>query len=324
MNYQEACAILEVPLTAGADEIKKAYRHKAREFHPDHNPSDSAAETFLKIQAAYDLLVSTEDAVPTIPSTSGEEADSSSWMLGRKEKLVRTEGLSVTGILHVSGMEVLNGTVEEITFQDVQPCERCGATGAEPQSAWIPCPPCETMPRRDCPWCAGEQQIPELVCGACKGASAFPQPQTVRVRVPRSVSDGQELRLPGRGCWGPQGRGDLLLTVKTDLPLGFQRSGDDLEIELGIDYITACLGGIAEVEGLDGQTFRIAIKPGSSSGKRYRLRGQGLYRHDQGDERGDLFAVVRVTVPSAEETGPEEIRLLNLLAEARQLIQIPE
>lgn len=298
MRYADACRILDVPAGAGADELKKAYRKQARLNHPDANPGDpDAALRFAQATEAFELLKDTAKLTQPAAATSPAAMNRPPWPSGREPLSAAQHGIDVTGNLHVTLAEAFSGTVTDITFDDADGCEHCGATGAEPGTAWMPCPPCRTMPRADCQWCAGEGSVPEDVCRACRGAGAFPRQRTVRVTVPRSADDGQSLLVRGKGCWGVQTRGNLRLTLKIDEPGHMRRLGDDVEIDLDVDVVQAVLGGTADVPGLDAQTYKIAISPGSCSGKRYRLRGHGMYLDRDGDQRGDLFAVVSVLVP---------------------------
>lgn len=297
MRYAEACRELNVLPNSSPAEIKSAYRKLVREHHPDLNGGDpGAASRFQRIQQAYDLLMS-EKPQPIPRAARGPVV--TNWP-GRREALrTPVRGQDVTGRLRVSLAEVFTGTTADITFDDLEPCERCGATGAEPGSAWIPCPPCQGMPISSCEWCAGEGQVPSEPCAECQGAGVFDTTRTVRVAVPRSSSDGQTLRVKGRGGWGLRGKGEIRLDLQVDPHGSLRRDKADLETDLPIGVLQAVLGGEAEVQGLDESPYRIAITPGSSSGKRMRLAGRGLYKNKQGDERGDLYAVLSVQVPQS-------------------------
>lgn len=139
--------------------------------------------------------------------------------------------------------------------------------------------------------------MPAEACRECEGAGVEAASRTVRVAVPRSSRDGQTLRVKDKGGWGIKGRGEIRLDLNVDPHASLRRNGDDLELDLPISVLQAVLGGEAEVQGLDESPFRIAINPGSSSGKRMRLGGRGLYRSKTGEERGDLYAVLSVQVP---------------------------
>jgi len=293
MRYTEACQLLGVQPGSDTDTVKRAYRRLSKQYHPDHNADPSAVELFASVQEAYEILRET-------PPLSGaaSPAASSAWPGDRAPMAAQRVGMDVIGNLRVTLDDIFRGSVTDITFDDVEGCERCGATGAEPSTGWMPCPPCQTMPRRDCEWCAGEGQVPQEPCRACRGAGVRPMTRTVRVAVPRSARDGQVLRVAGKGQWGTHHIGDLRLTVKVDMPDGIRRISDhDLEVDLPLDVVKAVLGGAVMVPTLE-EDVKIAVGAGSSSGRRYRLKGFGLYVGREGEQRGDMFAVVRVTVPT--------------------------
>ena len=156
--------------------------------------------------------------------------------------------------------------------------------------------------------------VPAEPCKICNGAGVSDKPRTVRVVVPRSAKDGQTLRVRNKGRWGAKGRGDIRLELKVEPHPKLKRSGDDLYVDLPVDVLQAVLGGEAVVSGLDEDPYRIAITPGSSSGKRFRLAGKGMYKAPKGEERGDLFAQVSVQVPKT--LNARQQRLWEMLLEA--------
>ena len=316
MHYADACRELGVNTNCSAAEAKSAYRKLVRQYHPDmHDGSDESSKRFQKIQAAYDLISAQKPQLRSVSATP-KTGPATAWPGNRSPLATPVKGQDVTGALRVSLKEVFTGTTAEISFDDVEPCQRCGATGAEPGSIWVPCPPCQGMPSSRCEWCGGEGQVPEDSCTVCGGCGVEQQMRTVRVAVPRSAKEEQSLRVRGKGRWGLKGRGDIKLDLKIDKDPVFSRSGDDLERKLDISLLQAVLGGEAEVYGLDEAPYRIAVTPGSSSGKRFRLAGRGLYRAPTGDERGDLFAVVSVQVPETLTERQRQLYQLLLEAEA--------
>jgi molecular chaperone DnaJ len=172
------------------------------------------------------------------------------------------------------------------------------------------------MPRGDCQWCAGAGQVPEEACRVCRGAGVEQLSRTVRVAVPRSARDGQVLRVTGKGRWGVQGRGDLRLTLKVEPQPHLRRLGDDLEADVTVGVLQAVLGGVAYVPSAEDRQYKIQVNPGSSSGKRYRIKGHGMYKGREGDARGDLFAVINIQVPDEKSLSEKERQLYRLLLEA--------
>jgi len=318
--YSDACRELNVEPYSSDQEIKSAYRKLVRRYHPDVNDGDpKAVEKFQKIQEAYDVVSSADHISraglgPTRRTSAAAPKTSGSWPGDRVPLRSQMIGGDVTGNLKVTLREVFSGTTADITFDDLSGCERCGATGGEPGTIWIPCPPCQGMASSHCEWCAGEGQVPAEACSSCNGAGVDDLQRTVRVVVPRSAKDKQTLRVRAKGRWGVKGRGDIRLDLQVEPHPHLKRSGDDLYVELPVGVLQAVLGGEALVDGLESEPYRIAITPGSSSGKRFRLAGKGMYKGSDGDDRGDLYAQISVQVPN--NLSPRQHRLWEMLLEA--------
>jgi len=297
MQYVEACRELNVSPSASHQEIKNAHRRLVRKYHPDLNLADpKAIDRFHKIQQAYDLLIAQG---PNPSSTSLDTRGNSAvpWPGNRVPLQAPVHGQDITGLLRATLQEVFTGTTAEIVFDDLEACPRCGATGAEPASAWIPCPPCQGMPSGHCEWCAGSGRVPSQACTTCQGAGVSQTTRTVRVVIPRSSPDGQAMRVKNKGGWGIRDRGSIKVDLRIESDPNIIRRGDDLQIKMPVNVLQAILGGEAEVKGLDDDPYRIVVTPGSSSGKRFRLKERGMYRSSKGQQRGDLFAIVEIQVP---------------------------
>lgn len=333
VRYREACEILEVTPGASVDEVKRAYRKLAQQTHPDRAGfSESKVVSFHQVQDAYKVLLTAakrrakQSAVsPPPPSTPLAPNPPPGSPLApppppaaappqRKQRLAPARGPDVRGDLRVSLQEIFLGTATDISFPDVAGCERCGATGGEPGFVLIACPYCRDEREADCGWCRNERHMPDQPCQACEGAGVLETTRTVRIGVPRSSENGRELLLPGRGKWGMETRGDLRLRLVVEESENMRRAGDELEVEVTVGVLQAVLGGHAIVPTLEGVRHKISISSGSSSGKRFRLRGQGFYRGEEGSERGDLYAILAIAVP--ESLTPRQLSLYQqLLAE---------
>lgn len=309
MRYQEACKILGVEMGSLPEEVKTAHRRRARETHPDRHPDDpQAVVRFREVQEAYEVAINAAAS-----RHANAPARQAAWPGSRQPRAVEPgRGKDVVGDLTLTLSEAFSGTVTDVTFMDRFGCERCGATGGEPDASLISCPACLTG-QAGCGWCHGSGQLLDPYCAACLGAGVVEDDRTVRVIVPRSPQGGQELTLPGKGKWGMQGHGDLRLRLVVDEPQGMRRIGDDIEVDVTIGVLQAVLGGFAYVPTLEQMRHKIAVSAGSSSGKRFRLKGHGMYRSSQGDDRGDLYAVIHIRVP--EQLTDRERHLYQLLLE---------
>lgn len=327
MTYRQACDLLGVRPGTSADETKKAYRRLAREHHPDRNPDDpSAVDRFRRVQEAFDLLRATafelRPASPEVsppPSTAVGDSPTevADWPGGRVPWAVPRNGPDVLGHLRLSLAEVFEGCTADISFPDEIGCDRCGATGGEPGSFLMRCPGCSGL-GGDCVWCSGAGETPDQPCGVCRGKGLIAAERSVRVQVPRSAHDGEELVLANKAKWGLEERGHLRLRLRVDEPQHIRRVDDDLEVDTNIGVLEAVFGGHAHVDTIDGLRHTINVRPGTSSGRRLRIRGGGMFRDESGTERGDLYAVIQIDVPAESDLSERQRYLyLQLLDEER-------
>ena len=131
-----------------------------------------------------------------------------------------------------------------------------------------------------------------------RAGSATDKDETINVKIPPGVGDGQKIRVRGRGQTGPGGRGDLYILVHVTKHPYFTRDGRDIYIELPISIAEAALGAKVTVPTIDGMTT-VTIPPGTGSARRLRLKGKGV--GSAGDDRGDQYVVIRIVAPPDEE-----------------------
>jgi DnaJ-class molecular chaperone len=163
-----------------------------------------------------------------------------------------------------------------------------------------------------CPECGGSGRKDDRPCPACHGSGMRPGRKTLEVKIPAGVRDGTVLRLAGQGEPGAGGgpAGDLLVHVRLALHPRFTITGaDDILIELPVAPWEAVLGSRVPIDTLEGRV-QLTVPPGSQTGQKLRLRGQGLRRRDGGT--GDLFARLKVVVPT--KPSREEKELFEKLA----------
>jgi molecular chaperone DnaJ len=348
MAVRDLYEILGVTRESSVDEIRKAYRRLAREYHPDVNPDPAAEERFKEVSAAYEILSDPQKRQQYDLYGQGRgpmdfpfgdvadlfEAFFGQGSFGRRRTATRRtrtqHGEDVFAQERLSFREAVFGVRREVPIARLETCDRCSGTGAEPGTSPERCHTCggtgqvqdvrrsifgTVMTAHPCSTCEGTGEEITTRCERCGGRGRVATEARVDVDVPAGVSDGLDLRIPGVGHAGRAGgpAGDLYVTISVEEDTVFERRGTDVFADLAIPMTQAALGAELEVETLDGSE-RVEIEPGTASGTTLRLRGKGVPNLGRRG-RGDLFLTIRVDTPTP--SSKEERRLLEQLAEAR-------
>jgi molecular chaperone DnaJ len=345
--------LLGVERDASPDDIKRAYRRRARELHPDANPDDPATEArFKEVALAYETLSDPQrrqqyDMFGEAGPQQGNPFGGGSGGLGDIFDMFFNGGSPFGGapsgpsgpprgsdleaVVDLDLTDVVFGAEAPVSVRTAVPCDDCEATGAAPGSAPTTCPDCggagqvrrvrqsilgQMVTAGPCNRCGGFGTVVEQPCPTCRGEGRTLDERTYTVDVPAGVDTGATLRLGGRGAVGMRGgaAGDLYVHVRVAPDERFARHGDDLVHELHVPVTQAALGAQIPFETLDEDDEVIDIEPGTQTGKVVRLRGRGV-PHLQGRGRGDLL--VQVVVDTPTELNSEETELLARLAEIR-------
>jgi len=214
-----------------------------------------------------------------------------------------------------------------ITVPITEECATCAGTGNAPGSRPRTCPECRGTGtvsfgyggfavQRPCPGCYGRGQIPTEPCPVCRGAGEVHEQRQILLTVPPGVDTGSRLRLSGRGERGPGGGppGDLIVTFRVAPHPFFRREGLDVHCTVPINIAQAALGSRIRVNTVDGKKVTLRIPPGTHSGTRFRIPGQGIEKNGR---RGDQYVHVKIVAP--EQLTPEAERLLREFARAADL-----
>jgi molecular chaperone DnaJ len=236
---------LGVKKGASQDEIKKAYRKLARQYHPDANPNDASAETrFKEVQHAYDVLADEEKrkAYDRFGSTNGRGApgpgganvDFGDFDLGDlgdifgglfgggrgaprgRARTQAVRGADVETEVRLSFEDSLRGAEAKVPVELTVACSECGGTGAQPGTAPIICPECNGRGvkaesqglfalSQPCPRCRGNGTVIEQPCAKCHGSGRERRLRTYTVKIKPGVKDGTKIRLKGKGEAGAHG-----------------------------------------------------------------------------------------------------------------------
>jgi molecular chaperone DnaJ len=211
-----------------------------------------------------------------------------------------------------------------VTVPLEEECPRCHGGGAEPGSPVQTCPQCGGVGtvvlsrggfavQRPCPRCYGRGLLVDQPCRRCGGDGSVTERRRVKIRVPAGIEDGGRIRLRGKGEAGVAGGppGDLLLTVRIKPHRFFRREGLDVHVTVPVTVAQAILGAKIRVRTVHGTKVQLSVPPGTQSGTRFRLRGQGIRA---GEQVGDQYVEVTVKVP--EELSEEERELVERLAQS--------
>ncbi len=284
--------VLGVEKSVSAADLKKAYRKLARQFHPDSNPGDAKAEArFKEISEAYSVLSDEEqrreyDQIRAMGSGARFTAGGPGGGQGFEDVFGNLFGQGAGGARRGgAGFDDLLGGL----FGGAANGGGFGQTTGGFRGFGGP------TPGRDINATTTIDFVTATHGDTVRLQGADGKPITVR--IPAGVSDGQRIKLRGRGQPSPDGgeAGDLVLTVKVEKHPIFERDGLNLKVNVPVTFAEAALGATIEVPTLDGEPVRLKVAPGTSSGRVLRVKGRGV---STPKGTGDLLARIEVAVPS--------------------------
>ncbi len=350
MVHPDYYKILGVPKKASDEDVKKAYRKLARKYHPDLNPGDRAAEAkFKEINEAhevlgdpqkrrnYDLYGDPAGPPQTIPSPGFESGsfdfggfgDFFGGLGGRPTRSGPIRGEDLEHEVWIAFRDAFQGAKLPISVQRTEICLTChgsGSGGGTPRT-------CETCQGRGqvesgggffksrhvCPHCGGSGKVAPP-CAACEGRGRNPKREQLTIAIPAGVEPGTRLRVAGKGEAGRRGGGpgDLYLKINVEVHPSFRRQGPNLYLDLPVTFSEAALGAKIEIPTPEGHAT-IKVPPGTQTGAKLRVKGQGM-PIPRSDQRGDLFAEVKVLTPRiGDERSKELLREMAELNDAQSL-----
>ncbi len=347
MAKQDFYTTLGVARDAGADDLKKAYRKLAMQFHPDRNPGDKKAEAkFKEVNEAYDILKDDQKraAYDRFGHAAFEQGNGQpggfdfsgagglgdifdqmfgDFMVNRRggQTRPRTDA-DIRQAVEIDLTEAFAGTKVTMKIPTRVACEACAGTGSEDKArAADTCPTCHGAGKvraqqgfflieRTCPTCGGQGRVIRNPCRVCRGAGTVQRERSLQVPIPAGVEDGTRIRLAGEGESGGQGtqNGDLYVHVAIRPHEFFQREAANVLMRVPLRMTQAALGGDIEVPVIDGTKAKVKIPPGTQTGDQFRLRGKG-FSVLRSPARGDMFIQVAVETPQ------------NLNAKQRELLE---
>ena len=342
---------LGVSQNASPEEIKKAYRKKARTLHPDINPSAEAAEEFKRVSHAHDVLSDPEKR--RVYDATGNENGSSTGFGGgfpgsgfgfsdifetffsgagqsRGPASRQQKGQDALINVRVDLADAVFGTEKEVTVDTAVACSVCEGEGTQQGTHPETCEVCHgrghvqrqvqsilgnVVTTTECPSCRGFGTVIKHPCQECYGEGRVRERLPLTLKIPAGVATGTRIRLSGKGEAGTGGgpHGDLYVEIRVNADESFTREGDDLHARMSVPMTAAALGASLTLQTFDGEQG-VEIAPGTQSGETVTLKGLGVTRL-RGGGRGDIIVHVEVQTPTGLDD--EQRELLQQLARLR-------
>lgn len=340
--------LLGIARDASIDEVKKAFRKLAFQYHPDHNHHEEAAAQFIEINEAYQVLSEPQKRASydrfghSSAETFGRGFDDANDFTGsfgdifeaffsgttRTRKSTPQKGADLNYQLSLTFEEAILGCEKELEIKRTENCSLCHGTGSEPGNQAIKCTYCNGsgelqqihkslfgnfINKTVCERCHGEGSIITHPCSKCKGAGRERKNHKIVVNIPAGVDEGSRIRLIGEGEAGIKGgpSGTLYITLSVQKHSFFERQGSDILYELPINFAQAALGDEIEIPTIEGKTT-LKIPQGTQSGKVFQLKGKGIPNVNR-SSRGDQLVTVMVITP--KKLNEKQRKLFHELAQ---------
>ncbi len=367
MAKRDYYEVLGVSKDASQDKIKKAYRKKAMQYHPDRNGGDpDAEEKFKEAAEAFDVLkdpdkkarydqfghagmnsggfhepdfhnINMDDIFSRFSDIFGADIFGGDIFGGGTRTRTRRRSAGIPGDdlkirLKLDLDEVAFGAEKKLKVKKYITCEHCHGTGAETDDDFMMCPTCngtgeirqvsrtmfgQFVNVQPCPNCHGEGRIIKNKCSHCSGEGRVKGEETVKVKIPSGVHEGNYISLRGQGNAGVRGgaAGDLIVLIEEKEDDRFTRDENDIYYDLHLSIPDAVLGTEVEVPTLKGKA-KLKIEPGTQPGKLLRMRGRGIIALNT-NQPGDQYVRIGVYVPT--KISDEERAMFEKLRESEHL-----
>jgi molecular chaperone DnaJ len=336
--------ILEVHRDASEEDVRKAFRKKALEFHPDRNKSADAGVKFKEVNEAYQVLTDPErrqqyDRFGHAATGSGGQGTGgfnsgdgfggfgdifdAFFGGGPRTQTSAQPGRDLQTTITVAFEEAVFGVTREIEIERRESCTRCKGSRSEPGHTASTCSNCkgsgrvrraarsvfgQFMTEAACNVCSGTGQQISNPCTQCKGSGRERAKSKIKVQVPAGIPAGATLNLRGQGDSGERGTpsGDLYVGIRVKPHEEFEREENDIHYDLELTYPQAALGLELEVPTLHG-AHKIKIPAGTQNGEVFRVTGKGVPNLGREHRRGDQLVTILVSTPAKLSKRQKEI-----------------
>ena len=344
-NKRDYYEVLGVTQSAGADDIKIAFRNLARKYHPDVNKEPDAEEKFKEINEAYSVLSDPEkrssydrygfQGVNTngMPDYSTMDLSDLFDLFGlgnfggfggtsRRSRNAPRRGADLTTRLKLTFEEAVFGAEKEVEITRNEKCSVCSGTGAEPGSKPVTCQTCkgsgevrqvqqtflgQMVQVVTCPTCGGRGEMIERPCQTCRGTGLERKTTRKKVNIPAGIDNGNQVRMIGEGQPGANGgpNGNFYIEIEVAPHKFFRRNGNNILLDIDINMAQAALGDEINIPTLDGDV-KLRIPSGTQPGRVFRLKDKGVPILHR-TERGNQMVTVNVQIPTSLSDEQEEL-----------------
>lgn len=341
MSKRDYYEVLGISKDASKQDIRRAYRAKARKYHPDVNKSEDAQEKFIEVKEAYEVLSDDQKRAQYdqfghagasgqgFSGFGGQEFSGFGDIFdmffgggGGRDPNAPQQGADLQYTMTLEFEEAIFGKETEISIPKEETCQTCSGSGAKPGTKVNTCTHCNgsgqlnveqntpfgrVVNRRVCNYCNGTGQIIPEKCTTCGGSGQVKKRTNIKVSIPAGIDDGQRIRMGGKGEPGKNGgpSGDLYVVVQVKPHDYFEREGDNIYCELPLTFAQAALGDEVEVPTVHGNV-KLSIPAGTQSGRIFRLRNKGV-PNVRGYGHGDQHVQVKVVTPTKLTSKQKEL-----------------
>ena len=338
--------VLGVSRNDTEEDIRKAFRKRALEYHPDRNKDPDAESKFKEINEAYQVLSDSNKRAQynrfgrsgvtgnggfdrpfdgfDVFGGFGDIFDSFFGDISGRRTRETQRGSDIQQRVILTFEESVFGAERHVDVNRLERCQRCSGAGNEPETTVATCSTCRGsgQVRRAqrsifgqftqvtaCSTCQGRGSIIQTPCSNCRGGGLERRQRKIEVKIPPGVEGGMQVRLSGEGEAGQDGgaAGNLYVYVDVQEHPLFHREGNDLVYQLPINLAEAALGVEKEIPTLDDDKIEIVKIPhGTQHGAEFRIRGKGV-PYLHSSRRGELRVLVDVQVPRSINSEQREI-----------------
>ena len=336
MAKRDYYEVLGVSKDAGEEEIKKAFRKKALEYHPDKNKSADAEEKFKEINEAYQILHDSEKRSRydqfghaglgaqagftkdfegfDVFGGFGDIFESFFGDFASQTRNVPRRGQDIQEHARISFNDAYLGVEHEITALRNEKCYLCKGSGSAVGTKPERCTECRGrgQVRRvqrsvfgqfaqvvHCPTCSGRGELIKSPCGNCRSSGIERKRAKIAVKIPPGIESGMQIKLTGEGEAGLNGGppGSLYVSVSVEPHATFRRDKTDLLLRLSLNFVQATIGANIEVPTMS-EPVILKIPPGTQQDTTFRLKNKGM-PHLRNGRKGDILAQVKIEIPTS-------------------------